>query len=149
MYVCINVCMIISVWVLCMLGCMHDYVYVCIYSCVYVCVCVCRGCVCGYMCLVICYNDADLFVRSEPGNKRPRPDLDLCSLWTWHIGDSQTDPWMIRRSVSVRAVKTRQWFGSKTASFHVSVYFCLVSYFTIVNMYLFYFYLFMWLFNVL
>ena len=36
-------------------------------------------------------------------------------------------PGMIRRSVPVRAVKTRWRFGSETASFHVSVCFCLIS----------------------
>ena len=33
---------------------------------------------------------------------------------------------MIRRSVPVRAVKTRWWFGPKIVSFHVSVYFCII-----------------------
>ena len=36
---------------------------------------------------------------------------------------------MIPRSELVRAVKTRQWFGSKTVSFHVSVYFCIIAIF--------------------
>jgi len=40
---------------------------------------------------------------------------------------------MIRRSVSVRAVKTRWRFGSKTASFHVSVCSCV---FTVVSRHL-------------
>ena len=38
-------------------------------------------------------SDADLFVRSEPDNRRPRPDLDLRLLWTRYAGDSKTDPW--------------------------------------------------------
>ena len=86
-----------------MYKCMHDYKCVCtVYAWVYAWLCVfmyilvyiCIGvCTCGYMCLAICYNEADLFVRSEPGNRRPRPDLDLCSLWTWYAGDSKTDPW--------------------------------------------------------
>ena len=74
-------------------GCMHDYVYVYtriymyrgVYMCIYVYVWLYE--------LVICYNDAYLFVRSEPSNRRPRPDLDLCSLWTRYAGDSKTDPW--------------------------------------------------------
>ena len=39
---------------------------------------------------------------------------------------------MIRRSGPVRAVKTKQRFGSKIASFHVSVCFCFISLFTVV-----------------
>jgi len=42
---------------------------------------------------------------------------------------------MIRRPVPVRAVKTRRRFGSETASFHVSVCFCLIFLFTVVYMY--------------
>ena len=67
---------------------MYKLVYICIgvYTCVFM-------CTCGYMCLVICYRDADLFVRSALGNRRPRPDLNLCLLWTQYAGDSKTDPW--------------------------------------------------------
>ena len=79
---------------------MHDYMYICIYLCVCVCIYVCIGvctcafmCTCGYMCLVTCYHDVDLFVHSKPGNRRPKPDLDLCSLWTRYVGDLKTDPW--------------------------------------------------------
>jgi len=69
-------------------GCMHDYVY----TCIRVCTCAFM-CTCGYMCLIICYSDADLFVRSEPDNRRPRPDLKLYSLWIRYAGDSKTNPW--------------------------------------------------------
>jgi len=41
---------------------------------------------------------------------------------------------MICRSVLVRAVKTRRWFGFETASFHVRVCFCVISLFTIIGM---------------
>ena len=81
---------------------MHDYAWVyawlcvCMYILVYICIGVCTCafmCTCGYMCLVICYSDADLFVYSVPGNRRPsKPDLHLCSLWTQYAGDSKTDP---------------------------------------------------------
>ena len=66
--------------------------YILIYICIGVCSCA-FICTCSYMCLVICYSDADLFVRSKPGNRRPRPDLDLCSLWTQYAGDSKTNLW--------------------------------------------------------
>ena len=93
-YVCINECMIISVWVLCMPECMHDCVsmYILVYICIGECTCVFM-CTCGYMCLVICYKDADLFLRFEPDNRRPRSVLDLYSLWTWYTGDSKTNLW--------------------------------------------------------
>jgi len=42
---------------------------------------------------------------------------------------------MIRRFLPVRAVKTRRWFGSKTASFHVSVCFCVIFLFIVINAY--------------
>jgi len=66
--------------------------YILVYICIGVCTCAFM-CTCGYMCLVISYSDVDLFMRSEPGNRRPRPDLDLCSLWTRYASDSKTDPW--------------------------------------------------------
>ena len=93
----VYVCMIISVWVLCMPGCMRVlcmYVYtrVYIYVCVGVCACAFM-CTCAYICLVICYSDADLCVCFKPRNKRPRPDLDLCLLWTRYAGDSKIGPW--------------------------------------------------------
>jgi len=53
---------------------------------------------------------------------------DLCPLWTQYIGDWRPIHGMIRRSVSVRAVKTRRRFGSETASFHVSVRSCAFPY---------------------
>jgi len=45
---------------------------------------------------------------------------------------------MIRRSVLAHTVKTRWQFGSKIASFHVSVCFCVISLFTVINAYLCY-----------
>ena len=66
------------------------YILVCI--CIGVCTCAFMR-TCGYMCLVICYSNADQFVYSEPGNRRPRPDLNLCSLWTRYASNSKTNPW--------------------------------------------------------
>ena len=72
-----------------MIMCMYVHTRIYMYRGVYMCIYV-------YMWLYVfayCYSDADLFVRSEPGNRRPKLDLDLCSLWTRYASDSKTDPW--------------------------------------------------------
>jgi len=77
-------------------GCIYDeYVSVqlCKCMCIPVCGCV-YMCIYVYVCLqvfVVCSVITDSFVRSEPCNRRPDPDL--CSLWTWYTADSKTDPW--------------------------------------------------------
>ena len=89
-----------------MIMCMYVYTRgVCV--CVGVCTCVFM-CMCSYIRLVICYSNAGLSVRSEPGNRRPRPDLDLhfCGPNTQAIRRSIFG--MIRRSVPIRVVKTRR-----------------------------------------
>ena len=63
-------------------------------------------------------------------------DSDLCSSWTDTIVIRRPMHKIIRRFVAVCAGKIRLRFGSKIASFHVSVCFCLISLFTIVNRYL-------------
>jgi len=53
---------------------------------------------------------------------------DLWPLWTWYTGDSKTNQWNdpeIR--TGFRVVKSRRRFGSKIASFHMSVYSCIIS----------------------
>ena len=40
---------------------------------------------------------------------------------------------MIQRFVSVRTVKTKWWLSSKTVSFHVSVYSCIIFLFIVVS----------------
>ena len=65
-----------------------------------------------------------LLVRSDPFKE----DTDPIRIGARHGSDIQAIRrpilGMIQRSVSVRAVKTRWRFGSKTASFHVSVCYC-------------------------
>jgi len=108
----------------CMYKCIHDYkcasivyawVYawlcVCMYILVYICIGVCTCafmCTCGYMCLVICYSNVNLFVRSEPSNRWPRPDLDLYSLWIRYASDSKIDPW------DVPEIRTGSCSGDQT-----------------------------------
>jgi len=83
-----------------------------VYVCVYVNVCV--GCI------------SDLIAQSEFGNKRRGPNLDLCSQSADMLGDLTHE--MLQRSVPVRVVQTRRQFGPGTASFHVSVCFCVITY---------------------
>ena len=96
----------VYVYVLCMY--MGMYMCICVYVCLYVFVCMLQRC--------------EPAVWPKTGNRGLRPDPDSYSLWTRYPGDSNTDPWMIRRFVPVRAVKTGWRFRSKTALFHVSVY---------------------------
>jgi len=108
-----------TVWV-CMLGCMHEYVYVCS-------ICMCTGvCSCEFMCSVACCSDADSFVRSEPVTG----DSDPIRIHDRYGPDSQAIRRPIHRiigwSVLVRAVKSRQRFDFKIASFHVSICSCII-----------------------
>ena len=89
----VRACVQMCVWVLFCVVYVYVYVCVCILlylcTCVYMCTCVF---VCHRVCMATCYSDADLFVRSETGNRKLRPDLDLCSLWTRYTGDSKNWP---------------------------------------------------------
>ena len=120
-------CEYLCVCMKCVSVCIYSiYVCTCGYTCMYcVCIWVCT-CVfmytCAYMCSFTCYNVVNPLMRPKTGNRGLIPDPDSYSLRTRYPGDSKTDPWMIRRFVPVRAVKTGRRFGSKTASFHVSVY---------------------------
>ena len=77
--------------------CMRLFLYVCcvcMYICVYVIICGCvlvYLCACIYVCLVAYCSDSDLIKRSEPGNRRPRLDPDLCSQSTDTTDDSKTN----------------------------------------------------------
>jgi len=141
---CVCVCVIIRKWMyVCMCVC------VCVYVCIYVCVCVylftyvCLGvhmcvhgytrmyvrvCMCTSECSVACYGDVDSFVWSELGNKR----LDSIRICTRYGPDTlviQRPTYeMIQRSILVRAVKTRRWFGCKNVSFNVSICFYVFLY---------------------
>ena len=63
--------------------------------------------------------------------RRPGPDSGSCRCGPDTMGIRRPMHGMVRRPVPVRAVKTRRRFGSETASFHVSVRFCV---FTVVGM---------------
>ena len=73
------------------------------------------------VCSGTCYSISDPLVRSEPGNRRPRPDSDSCSLWTRYTGDLETSPWddLDIRTGSCSGDQTA--IDSKITSFHVSV----------------------------
>ena len=80
------------------------------------------------MCFVAYYIISDLFgkIRTVVG------DPDSIRIRARYGSDTQAIRRpihvMIRRSVTVRAVKTRWRFGSETASFHVSVRSCAFPY---------------------
>jgi len=77
-------------------------------------------CVCWVNVTVI----IDLLVRSELGNRRFRLVFTVDPM----TGDSKTETRTIRGFISVRAVYTRRLFGSKIASFLVSVCSYVISY---------------------
>ena len=74
-------------------------------------------CTCVYVCMVACYSDTSPLARSGPDTMVIRRPIHG----------------MIRRSVPVRAVKTRGRFNSKTVSFHVSVLYLFIEYFGIIS----------------
>jgi len=118
-----------------MLGGMHEYVYVCMvvslypYMYVYVGVHVCVGVLVSvfsiYLYLFVCVGcvlqRSESFgeIRTVVGDPDPIRVRARCGPDTQPI--RRPIHGMSRRSVLVRAVKTRRRFGSETALFHVSV----------------------------
>jgi len=78
--------------------------------------------------LIVCSAITDSFVRSKLGNRRPEPDSNLCHYGFDTLAIRRSTHGMIRRFVAVHAVKSKWRFGSKAASFHVSVYSYVFSY---------------------
>ena len=110
--------------------CLYTYVYV--YAYMFVCTCGCLACIYIYLyVLVACYSISDLFGEIRTSYRRPGPDSGSCRCGPDTMGIRRPMHGMVRRPVPVRAVKTRRRFGSETASFHVSVRFCV---FTVVGM---------------
>jgi len=106
---------------------------------VHTCVCVCVLCVHG--CMLQRYRP----IWWDPD---PLQELWICARYgpdTLAIRRSTNE--MIWRFVPVNAVKTRRRFRSKTVSFHVSVYSCIIFFFIIVILSICYLYHFMWPFN--
>ena len=104
-----------------------------VYTYVSVCTCECLACIYDYLyVLVACYSISDLFGEIQTSCRRPRQDSDSyrCGPDTEEIRRSTHRT--IRRSVPVRAVKTRRRFGSQTALFYVSVSYFLFEYFDII-----------------
>jgi len=95
--------------------------------------CACSTCVCVWFIYYVYRLHATV---TQIRSVRFRPvigDLDWYSLWTRYIGDSKIDTQDDPEIHTVRTVKTKQRFGSKNASFHVSVCSCVISLFTVVN----------------
>jgi len=122
------------------------YLYICMYVGVHVCVCTCGmhewvhvwACyVCMLIPLPLCVFGCVLQrlrtrSRSKLGNMRFR----LVFIMDLTLAIQRPTHGMIQRSVPVRAVKTRRRFRFKITSFHVSVWFCVIFLFTIVNKFL-------------
>jgi len=126
-YVCIKRCVWVNAWV-----------YVCLYLYLYVCGCT-RMCLCARV--GVAYIYAYMYVFGYV--------LQCFGFVWWDLNPAIGDPnliricaryrpdtmviqrsthGMIRRSVPVRAVKTKRWFSSETTSFHVSVHTCVFPY---------------------
>ena len=114
--------------------CIIMYMYTCICKYVGVPVNICTWSVyvwvheyvCLFVCSVACYSDSDPFGEIRTSYWRPGPDSGSCRSGPDTQEIRRSIHRMIRRSVPVRAVKTRCQFGSETTSFHVSVCFCLI-----------------------
>jgi len=130
---CVIGCVCISVVLVRMyawLGVHKSVLYTC--TCIRVCVFIyMHGCVNVCMCVFGC-----MVQRSGPVWWDPDPlqEIWICARY----GPDILTIWrpihgMIRRSVPVRAVKIRRRFGSKIASFHVSVCSCIISLFIVVS----------------
>ena len=75
-------------------------------------------------------------VRSEPITGDPNPIQILARYGPETLAIRKPTHGTIQGSLLVRAMKTRRRFGSKTASFHVSIGSYVILLFTVVNMYL-------------
>ena len=111
--------------------------YVCVRGCTRMCPYACVGVNRVFMFICMCWLRATVFrtrsVRFEPSYRRPRPDSGSCRCGSDTQVIRRPINGMIRRSVPVRAVKTRWRFGSETASFHVSVCSHAFSLFTVAS----------------
>ena len=87
-------------------------------------------------CVWLCCSDSDLIERSELVTEDP-DSIRIC-VRRVPIRQAIRRPTYesTRRSVSVRTMQTRQRFGPETASFHLTVCFCVICLFTVVNEYL-------------
>jgi len=73
--------------------------------------------------MVACYSDSDPLVRPDPIRISPRYGSDTLAI-------QRPIHEMIWRFIPVHAVKAIRRFGFKIASFHVSVYSCVFSYYS-------------------
>ena len=86
-------------------------------------------CLRSIACTVACYSVADSLVRFEPITEDPDPlqEIQICARYGPDTMAIRKPTYgMIQRFVPVRALKTRWRFRSKIASFHVSVYSCVI-----------------------
>ena len=98
------------------------YVYVGVHVCVGVLRSVSSMHLYLFMCSVACHSISDPFGEIRTSCSRLGPDPDSCRCGSDTQAIRRPFHGMIRRSVPVRAVKTRRRFSSETASFHVSVH---------------------------
>ena len=108
-------------------------VFVDVYIYVYRCVCIDVWRVCLYMWVCICVYLWVSVYFSCNARTCHAIRIWICSRYGLvTLAIQKPTHGMIQRFVSVRAVKTRQRFGYKIASFHVSICSCIISLFTVV-----------------
>jgi len=83
---------------------------------------------CEHVSMCVRLRVAAMWTRSCDPNS-VTGDSDWCPLWTWYTSDSKTNTW--------NDLKIRPGFGSKTASFHVTVCSYVISLFIVVSRYLY------------
>ena len=115
-------------WCVCVYGCVPVRVYLCD---AWVCVCVCTS-VYEY----IFYVYGCVVQRYGPiwWDSDPLQEIRICTRYAPDtLAIQRLIHGMTRRSVPVRAMKTRRQFRFKTTLFHVSVCSCVISLFTVVS----------------
>jgi len=118
--------MCIHVWVCVYIIYMYVHTYIYMYVCVGIRVCMyyVSMCVCVRMRLyiILCVRLRVVAIRTRSWDPNLLHEIQICA----RCGPETLAIWrpihgMIWKFLPVRAVKTRRWFGSKIASFHVSV----------------------------
>jgi len=92
--------------------------------------CMCTGCICMIVRVWVHMFKCMLqWFRTRSCDPDPLREIQSCTSYGF---DTQTiqklTHGMIQRFIKVRVMENRRWFGSKTASFHVSICSCLFSY---------------------
>ena len=116
---------------------MYEYVYVCMYAWVYAWVRVCMRCVYVYEYMFIWVHELCCVLQRLElvwWDPDPLKEIQTCARYEPDtLAIRRPTNGLIRRFVPVRVAKSRRRFGFKSATFYVSVYYYVISLFTVVS----------------